>query len=150
MATIHDFSIGERGYFGRTNGEQTYGEIVGKGRTKLKVKQLEERGTQRVRNVGTIWTVPVNLFRKAVAAPVTYGTTPLTRKPTREGKPPFQSTDQTIGLTRGDKVSFTTKGGIEIVGYVKRVNQRSVSVDPIGGMDNRYWRVAPRLCRKVA
>jgi hypothetical protein len=69
--TLNGFSIGDKVYFGRTHGEQTLGEVAGLGRTKLKVKQLEQRGTMRSYPIGTIWTVPVSLCRKAAGAPVT-------------------------------------------------------------------------------
>lgn len=77
MATISDYKVGDQVIFGRSQGEQTLGEVVRLGRTKLKVKQLEQRGTMRTFAVGTIWTVPPSLCRKvdgttaATPAPVT-------------------------------------------------------------------------------
>lgn len=74
MATMSDFQIGDKVRFGRSSGEQTLGEVVRKGSARLKVKQLESRGTMRPYPGGTIWTVPPSLCEKAdgsVAAPVT-------------------------------------------------------------------------------
>lgn len=53
--------VGMRVFFGRSQGEQTLGEILKVNRAKLKVKQLESRGTMRSYPVGTIWTVPAAL-----------------------------------------------------------------------------------------
>ena len=60
-----DCKIGMKVYFGRSNGEKTLGEIVKINRVKIKVKQIEERGTQRDHRVGTIWTVPPSLCTPA-------------------------------------------------------------------------------------
>jgi len=60
-----DYKVGDQVLFGRGSGEQTLGEIVKKNPTKAKVKQLEQRGTQKSHPIGTIWTVPYNLLKKA-------------------------------------------------------------------------------------
>ena len=52
------------------------------------------------------------------------------------------------GFRTGDKVTFNAKGRT-VVGYVKRVNQKTVSVQPITG-GTRYWRVSPGLLSKAA
>lgn len=62
---ISEISKGDRVFFGRTNGEQTLGEVVKVNRVKVKVKQLDSRGTYRSYPVGTVWTVPVSLLRRA-------------------------------------------------------------------------------------
>lgn len=49
------------------------------------------------------------------------------------------------GWKIGDKVAFDAKGRT-VVGFVKRVNQKTVSVQPLGG-GTRYWRVSPRLLK---
>jgi len=68
------YTIGDRVYFGRGQGQQTLGEVVkthggrngtGKPLKKLKVKQLESRGTQRNYPVGTVWGVPASLLTRA-------------------------------------------------------------------------------------
>lgn len=53
-----DGRVGMRVYFGRANGEKTLGEIIKINPKKFKVKQLETRGSRKVREAGTIWTVP--------------------------------------------------------------------------------------------
>lgn len=53
---------GDRGYFGRRNGEKTYGEIVKVNRKTIKVRQLEGRGTHRSYAEGTIWTLAPSLW----------------------------------------------------------------------------------------
>jgi hypothetical protein len=65
--TLATFNVGDRVYFGRGNGEQTLGEVVKVNRAKLKVKQIEARGTMRAYAVGTIWTVPPSLCKLAGA-----------------------------------------------------------------------------------
>jgi len=61
---ITDITKGDKVFFGRTHGEQTLGEVVKVNRVKVKVKQLESRGTYRSYPVGTVWTVPVSLLSK--------------------------------------------------------------------------------------
>lgn len=68
--TAHNFRRGDQVVFGRPNGEQTLGEVVKVNRKNLKVKQLEERGSRRVRSAGTIWTVHPSLCRHAEAVEV--------------------------------------------------------------------------------
>lgn len=48
----------------------------------------------------------------------------------------------------GDKVSFEARGET-IVGFVKQVNVKTVSVNPVGSTNGRYWRVSPNLLTKV-
>lgn len=67
------FSVGDVVEFGRRHGEKTRGKVVkthggsagtGAPLKNLKVEQLEERGTHRVRSAGTVWTVPPSLMVK--------------------------------------------------------------------------------------
>lgn len=62
--------VGQRVYFGRVYGEKTLGEVVKINRVKVKVRQLESRGTFRSHKVGTIWTVPPSLLSEADATAV--------------------------------------------------------------------------------
>lgn len=59
-----DFKVGEQVYFGRTFGEKTLGEIVKVNPAKLKVKQLDSRGSYKSYPVGTIWMVPPSMCSK--------------------------------------------------------------------------------------
>src|SRR5574338_352653 len=63
-----DFKKGDKVLFGREFGEKTLGEVVKVNRSKLKVKQLDTRGTYKSYPVGTIWTVPPSLCQKADSA----------------------------------------------------------------------------------
>ncbi|NIV34102.1 MAG: hypothetical protein GWN58_33045 [Anaerolineae bacterium] len=74
--------VGDKGYFGRKNGEKTYGEVVKVNRKTLKVKQLEDRGTQKSHNVGTVWTVPKTLWTPENEGRPAYATKP--RRPRRK------------------------------------------------------------------
>lgn len=130
MMTIDDFQIGDQVLFGRGHGEKTLGEVVRKGRKNLKVKQLEARGSQRTYSVGTIWTVPPSLCTKAD------NMKPLSKAP----GPPKHA-----GFKVGDKVTFNAKGQV-VTGYVKRVNRKTISVQPSNGGE-RYWRVSPSILR---
>lgn len=62
--TLNDFNVGDKVLFGRTAGEKTQGTVVGLGRTKLKVRQDETRGTMKSYPIGTVWTVPLNFVTK--------------------------------------------------------------------------------------
>jgi hypothetical protein len=118
MASINDFSIGEQVNFGRHNGEQTLGTIVGKGRSKLKVRQDESRGTMKSHKIGTIWTVPPNLCQKvngsASATPA-----PVTAPSVRVGQPvTFEGYDwlkRSKGTVTG-VVTQVSPQGIEVYG----------------------------------
>lgn len=48
----------------------------------------------------------------------------------------------------GQKVAFEDGKGNTIMGFVKRVNQKTISVQPLGGCI-RYWRVSPSFLRVV-
>ncbi len=211
MLKASDFSVGEKVMFGRGRGEQTLGEVVKVNRCKLKVKQLESRGTKRVHPVGTIWTVPPSLCSKTGdGAPVGSPLSTPPAKPKRteaeiladaqnitfllepemlycdgERSPSaarrvaanlrrqFRDLERELGrkITEyghidglmpatfgvrqsakdsgwkiGDKVSFAGRRGETVTGYVKRVNTKTVSVQPLGG-GSRYWRVSPGMLR---
>lgn len=61
----NEMRVGQRVYFGRSHGEKTLGEVVKVNPAKVKVKQLEARGTMRDYPVGTVWTVPATLCTPA-------------------------------------------------------------------------------------
>ena len=52
------------------------------------------------------------------------------------------------GHSKGDKVVFTTKSGQEVIGFICRINTKTISVQPLDG--GNYWRVSPSLLRKAA
>lgn len=81
MSTVSDYKVGERVLFGRDNGEKTLGEVVKVNRAKLKVKQLEGRGTFRSYPAGTIWTVPPSLCQKTDAAGMPVPEAPKPKRP---------------------------------------------------------------------
>lgn len=56
-----EMKVGQRVYFGRSHGERTLGEVIKINPTKVKVRQLEARGTMRDYAVGTVWGVPASL-----------------------------------------------------------------------------------------
>lgn len=58
------------------------------------------------------------------------------------------ATAKASGFKKGDKVSFDDGKGNKVVGYVKSVNQKTLTVNPEGSTNSR-WRVAPALCTKV-
>jgi hypothetical protein len=64
---LGSFKVGDKVYFGRNFGEKTLGEVIKVNRVKLKIRQLDARGTYRSYPVGTVWVVPCNLCSKADA-----------------------------------------------------------------------------------
>ena len=50
------------------------------------------------------------------------------------------------GFAKGDPVEFEAKGRGMIGGWVKRVNQKTITVQPFRN-GSRYWRVSPGLLR---
>jgi len=57
------FKVGDKVVFGRRFGEQTLGEIVAVNQKTVKVRQLESRGTRRLREAGVVWKVSIGLVR---------------------------------------------------------------------------------------
>ena len=131
--TTSDFKVGDKVVFGRNNGEQTHGTVIKVNPRKLKVRQDEIRGTIKAHQVGTVWTVPPNLLRHE-------GTATHLNVSVKQPSSVLAS-----GWKTGDKVAFDTKG-TTVVGYVKRVNPKTISVQPEGG-GSRYWRVSPKFLR---
>ena len=73
--------MGERVLFGRDSGEKTLGEVIKVNRAKLRVKQLEGRGTLRSYPVGTVWTVPPSLCQKTDASGAPVPEAPKPKRP---------------------------------------------------------------------
>ena len=59
------FNVGDIVIFGTPNGEKTRGRVVRVNRKSLSIEQLEVRGQQRVRSVGTKWRCHPSLVRLA-------------------------------------------------------------------------------------
>lgn len=136
-----DFSVGEQVRFGRGRGEKTLGTVVKVNPRKLKVRQDEARGAMKSHAIGTIWTVPPTLVEK------TNGSSALPAPVTRA--PAFPSPYKAVPTFKvGDQVAFEARGKT-IVGFVRRVNAKTISVQPVGASGSRYWRVSPGLVRKA-
>lgn len=67
-----EMKVGQTVYFGRNHGERTLGRVIKVNPSKVKVQQLEARGTMRDYPVGTVWGVPASLCTLApeTATPV--------------------------------------------------------------------------------
>jgi len=76
------FKVGDKVVFGRSQGEKTLGEVVKVNRTRLKIKQLESRGTHAI---GAQWVVPFHLCRPVgpVSAGLIVSDTPQPPQPAR-------------------------------------------------------------------
>ena len=61
----NEIKKGDTVTFGRPNGEKTIGTVVRVSAKSYTIAQLEERGTQRTRSVGTKWRVAKSLVRPA-------------------------------------------------------------------------------------
>lgn len=102
--TTSDFGIGDMVLFGRTHGEKTLGRVVKVNGKKLKVEQVEERGSSPV---GALWGVPPSLCTKvtgSVTVPVsTKIVTPPAPKPTTGLEDPatFAVKAKKLGLPAG-------------------------------------------------
>jgi len=112
MATISDFKVGDRVYFGRTRGEKTLGTVVKVNPKRLKVRQEEARGSMRSYPVGTVWTVPPVLCSQ-VSGDVTPTPAPM---PT-----PRKVSGLTVGTTVEFKgFSWAARGEATLVGVVTK------------------------------
>lgn len=131
---ITDFKVGQKVFFGRSFGEKTLGEIVKINPSKLKIKQLEDRGSIKNYPVGTIWTVPPSLV-----SPVEGNqTAPKVTIPE----------PATFNFKVGDRVSFT-KGSKTITGTIATINARTVTLkDTNDGSPG--WRVSPGMLSPAA
>jgi hypothetical protein len=127
--------IGSQVVFGRTNGEQTNGEVIKINRKSVKVRQTEVRhGNGRTpRQEGAIWNVHPSLL-KLENSMKTVLPTNLVRTLT-----------PCCYFTKGDRVTFESKEGDKVVGIVKRVNLKTISVRPLGSEYSLYWRLSPEL-----
>jgi len=132
-----NYSVGDKVTFGRKQGEKTLGTVVKVNRRRLKVRQDEARGAMKSHAVGTIWTVPPSLVNPANGSAVPAPVTPALAVPYRPA-PEFR---------KGDRVEFDARGRT-IVGLVRQVNAKTVSVQP-DGAGSRYWRVSPGMLRKA-
>ena len=127
-------TIGSSVIFGRPNGEQTRGEVVKINRKSVKVKQTEVRfGNGRTRSVGAVWNVHPSCLR------LEEGSTPTPRTQTPQTSN-TSNTSNTRTFQRGEKVSFRSRTGKVLEGFVKSVNRKTVSVEPYKG-SMKYWRV---------
>lgn len=131
-----DLIKGQEVLFGRPNGEKTRGEIVKLNPKKAKIKQLDNRGTHRNYPIGTVWAIPYSLIFPANGEAQTT-TTHVVHTPS------FGSDS----FSTGDRVYFFDKG-LKVTGTVKRVNRKTISVDPDGRSDGRYYRVPPSMLSK--
>lgn len=50
---------------------------------------------------------------------------------------------------KGDRVQFKDQNGKIIIGVVRTVNIKSITIDPVGATNGRYWRVGPSLLSKA-
>jgi len=57
--------VGQKVYFGRSNGEQTLGKIIKINDKKARVEILEERGRGRGGDIGCFWSVPYSMMKLA-------------------------------------------------------------------------------------
>ncbi len=81
MGASNDYKVGQKVYFGRSKGERTLGEVVKINPKKLKVKQLESRGTMMTHPVGTVWSVPPSLVTPAPAGVVPFPALTTAKRP---------------------------------------------------------------------
>jgi hypothetical protein len=132
MKTINDFSVGDKVLFGRGQGEKTLGEVVKVNRTKLKVKQLEERGTHRNYPVGTVWTVPPSLCEHQGGSQTSNPSPVVPSRPVR--KSPRELLAEK-GIKRGDRVEFSFRGS-RMTGRIDRINVKRVTIMDVS--DPRY------------
>ena len=88
-------NVGDKIHFGRSHGEKTLGEVVKVNRTRVKVKQLEARGTMKDHPVGTIWTVPF-----ALCSPLDGAVQPRTATPTATPRPKRSEAEILIDISR--------------------------------------------------
>jgi len=147
-----DCYVGQEVYFGRFGQEQTRARVTKINRVKVKVEQLEPRRQGR-RPVGTIWSVPPELLSETST-----GNDPikdfLGLLPPVNSPKPRQAGDKAVfpkSFYRGDKVTFiASRTGKRVTGWVKRVNRKTVSVEPEGYVyGSTYYRVPPHMLSKV-
>lgn len=133
---LTNFKVGDKVLFGRGLGEKTLGEILKVNSVKLKVKQLEARGTMRDYKIGTIWTVPPSLCEFASAQRATI-LTPLVELP--------RMVPATVAFKVGDKVAFNGPHKRTILGTVDSIGPKNIMVLEHGKLGK--WKVPPMMLR---
>lgn len=125
--TLGGFAIDDKVLFGRGQGEKTRGTVVGIGRTKLKVRQDEARGTHRDYPIGSVWTVPPSLCTKLSA-----GSEAPSTKPTRPSGLSPREVLASKGIGKGDRVEFIVRGQT-YTGTIERINTKRVTIMSVSG-----------------
>jgi len=119
--------------FGKQNGEQTLGRVLGIGPKRVKIEQLEARGSHPI---GTIWRVDPKLIWGKIPTALNTETTP----PAHTAKVPTPKSSWGIW----DRVWFEHQGH-RYEGAVTKINRKTVQVR----VDGNFWRVSPDLLRSL-
>ena len=140
------FYSGDIVRFGRPNGEKTLARVVKVNRKTIYVTTLERRGNKPA---GTGWRVPPSMAEFASDAEVEAAGV--------DASAPMSITEQraavpTAGYNfyKGQRVVFEAYYGRKVTGTVRRVNRKTVTVDPDSPSHyGQYWRVAPSKLKAV-
>lgn len=136
---------GMKVYFGRSNGEQTLGEIVKVNPKNFKIKQLEDRGVQKHHATGKVWSCPPSLCTPADEA----SPQAPTQHPEPTGRKLPRGTHYVKWTATEDVVFTNIKAGEERRGLFLRRKQGNAYVYPIDCMSGFKLEVEvpERLCQ---
>lgn len=142
---IEIFKQGDVVRFGNPGKKQTLARVAKVNRKTVLVTTLEPLNGHPK---GTGFKVPVSIAKLAtldeLASSGIEALAPMTLAEQRVAVP-------TAGYTfhKGQRVKFNDSHGREIIGTVRRVNRKTVTVDPIASHGSGYWRVSPSMLRAV-
>lgn len=147
--SIYDYAVGDVILMNAGSGRRIHGKVIGHGRSKLKVVQLESDGKH---GIGVHWNVKPGLNTPPKIQPEDLPEHILAaidlereQRASRENER-HKTASQFLP---GDKVRFVGKGGQIFVGTVLKRNKKSISVHTDDQPEGRWWNVDPSILEKI-
>lgn len=144
--SIYDFNVGDVLKMRASRGKTVHVKVVGHGRTRLKVAQLESDGRHPV---GTQWSMKPGTRTEAVP-PEAIPDHVLAAMDMEGEARAAREAERNATMNRfrpGDRVEFTARGGRLLVGSVLKVNRKTVSVQTDDQSSDQWWNVSPAVLR---
>lgn len=149
MKSIYDFDIGDIILMRGKGTDRIHAKVVGHGRSRLKVVQLEKDGKHPV---GSVWTVKPSLGTPPKVEPKDVPDHVLAAADNEGDARAERESDRQSAKNQfrvGDRVRFVRKSGEVLQGTVTKKNRKSVSVQTDDQPEGRWWNIPPSMLEKT-